>query len=111
MLQDPDLSFGQICRRKRRDRLAQILLLAGAGAAAGRLALAAARLSARLLFSQTFAGSRWLLPAVPLVAACAAAARMRMRVGGDIADVLAAQSESSNDDAEREAVLAGAESP
>ena len=48
---------------------------------------------------------------MPLVAACAAAARMRMRVGGDIADVLAAQSESSNDDAEREAVLAGAESP
>ena len=111
MLQDPDLSFRQICRRKRRDRLAQLLLLAGVGAAAGRLALSAARLSARLLLSQTLFGSRWLLPAVPLVAACAAAARMRMRVGGDVADVLAAQTEGSSDDAERQAVLAGAEPP
>jgi kynurenine 3-monooxygenase len=88
MLQKPELSFRAISWRKRADRLAQLALIGCATALIGKVVSTMASLVMR-------AGTtgRGLLTVLPLAAALAAAIRFRMRVGGDVADVLAAQSE------------------
>ena len=89
-------------RRKRFDRLGQILLLGALGRFLSSIALRSARLAGQLLGSAGLSAPRWLLPALPLAAALAFAIRTRMKVGGDVADVLATQKQGLGKEAEPE---------
>ena len=98
MLQRVDVSFEQIRWRKRLDRAVQVALLGAAGAAIAKAVISGARLIARQLLSQIGGPTggtpvRLLLSAVPLAATLGFALRKWMTVGGDVADVLAAQKE------------------
>ena len=98
MLQRVDVSFEQIRWRKRLDRAVQVALLGAAGAAIAKAVIGGARLIARQLLSQIGGAAggtpvRLLLSAVPLAATLGFALRKWMTVGGDVADVLAAQKE------------------
>ena len=90
MLQMPTISFVAIRWRKRADRAAQLAILATAFAALGRLAYAGASFA----LARALAGPRWLQLSAPLAATAAFALRLRqLRVGGDVADVMARQTD------------------
>ena len=96
MLQKPQLTFRQICRRKRLDRLGQLALLGLAGTLAGRALVAVLggvlALGSRFTLSAGLARRALpMLALLPAAAALAKALQLRRRVGTDVADVLATQ--------------------
>ena len=98
MLQKPDISFARIRWRKRADRAAQLVLLAGLATAAARLASTALRLALRAL---PVGAPRALASALPIAAtAGAAAVFLRRKMGSDVADVLAGQTSDDSKNGE-----------
>ena len=104
MLQRVDLTFEAVRVRKRLDRAAQLFILGLLGVLLSKALLPALTVMTRSILSQGvgvgIGGPRTLLALVPLGAAVGFALRMRAKVGGDVADVLAAQKGSLGKTAE-----------
>ena len=105
MLQKPELSFVHVRWRKRADRALQLALLATLATAAARLA-AAALAAATAALGRTALGAsvppflRPLLVCLPALGSALALAGRRRSVGGDVADVLAAQTTPAEPEAD-----------
>ena len=100
MLQKVDVTFEQIRWRKRLDRAAQVILLGVAGTTISKLVINGVRFVTQLVLGKLggsafiVSAPRWLTTAVPFAAVFAVALRMRLKVGKDVADVLAAQKDN-----------------
>jgi len=98
MLQKPELSFSHIRWRKRADRALQIAILAAAAAALAKAAALALGLAVRAVARTALPpAARPLALALPLAVAAAAALSLRRKMGGDVADVMAATSKPGED--------------